>query len=362
MACVTERQDYSYALNKQGDIVNISEAIRGDKYKCPCCGFGMVPHMGKVRKWHFAHKAGATCNYETYLHKVAKARIRQAYLSSEKFIISFNPLHVCSADCPIKKDSKCERRSYREFDIREYYDECKEEATFDGFRADLLLRSSLHPDREPIFLEIHVSHKSSEKKITSGHRIIEITIETEEDINAIISNSRIEGVHSKSRIELLEDAKCVFYNFNRTYPIKPSEKLFVTKYYFAFKEFNQEYHEIQEMCYCFESVNTLLSAPNYNIIISTEDINRFWAYAEFEKRGLNIISCQRCVFYNHFSSGYVTCSRSKRYGTPKAPQYEYARKCPHYKVSNKDDHGTPIYQLAPSYDAYCEIIMPDKKK
>ena len=42
-------QNYSYANNSSGDLINVSTAKRNEKYFCPICGELMNPHMGKVR-------------------------------------------------------------------------------------------------------------------------------------------------------------------------------------------------------------------------------------------------------------------------------------------------------------------------
>lgn len=58
-------------------IINVSTAKRNEKYFCPICGELMNPHMGKVRRWHFVHKNAGNCSYESYLHKLAKIKIRE---------------------------------------------------------------------------------------------------------------------------------------------------------------------------------------------------------------------------------------------------------------------------------------------
>lgn len=357
------KQDYRYALNQNGNIINVRTAVRTDKYICPCCGSEMIPHMGKIRKWHFTHKVGISCNYETYLHKVAKARIREAFLSSESFLISFNPEHICDAECPFKKDPKCVARLQKSFDIRSYYDVCEEEVPFNGFRPDLLLRSSLFPERDPIFIEIHVSHKSTPSKIASGHRIIELTVESEEDIDEIVKKSKISGVSSKTQYLDLNREKCVFFNFNLIYPTLPSEHFFDSKYVFALKDngFSDD-----NRVYCFEPISEYFRITEYNIILSNVPINRLWAYAEFEKRGLDITNCLRCKFYKHTMNGEPICILYKKYGTPKSPQIKEARTCPHYKKSQTDEYGNTLFELRPQNDGmkndvYFRVFMRKKK-
>lgn len=75
-------QNYSYANDQEHNLVHISKAQRGIEYFCPYCHALMTPHMGKIRRWHFTHKANIeNCCYESYLHKIAKSRIREAFLT-----------------------------------------------------------------------------------------------------------------------------------------------------------------------------------------------------------------------------------------------------------------------------------------
>ncbi|MDY6105845.1 MAG: competence protein CoiA family protein, partial [Candidatus Limisoma sp.] len=58
----TIKQDYSYAFDESDTLINVGYASRSCTYYCPCCGEIMIPHMGKVRRWHFTHKSVAKCN------------------------------------------------------------------------------------------------------------------------------------------------------------------------------------------------------------------------------------------------------------------------------------------------------------
>lgn len=96
-------QNYSYALDVSGKIVHVSNALRGHQYYCPHCNALMTPHMGEIRRWHFTHKANLdNCNYETYLHKIAKIKYKKrsilhpifSFLTMFQFIamLQFAPL------------------------------------------------------------------------------------------------------------------------------------------------------------------------------------------------------------------------------------------------------------------------------
>lgn len=355
-------QDYSYALNKTGRIVKISDASRGDSYRCPCCGADMVPHMGAVRRWHFTHKAGTNCSYETYLHKVAKVRIREAFLSSDTFAISYNPLHICAADCPFNYAQKCSSLLSKSFDIRKYYDVCEEETSYGGFRPDLHLRSSQFPDREPIFIEIHVSHKSSESKISAGHRLIELTIESETDINNIVERKIFEGVTNQSNSFYFRDAKCVFFNFNRTYPASPKDFISDTKYVLGIKD--DGYYDMRSL-HCYEPVSKYFPSNEYNILISNARINLLWAYAELEKRGLKIINCSRCKYNLYAIASNCVCTHYTTYGSHKSSFTKSRGTCPYYETSDINEFRTPICHLRPNTynpekEAFYQIIMRSK--
>ena len=147
-------QNYSYANNSSGDLINVSSAQRNEKYFCPICGELMNPHMGKVRRWYFVHKNRGICSYESYLHKLAKIKIKEAFLSSEHFLLSYNAKAICSLECPFIGFPKCECGKRVEFDLRRYYDTCEIEATYHQYRADLLLTSSTNPKTPPVLIEI----------------------------------------------------------------------------------------------------------------------------------------------------------------------------------------------------------------
>ena len=84
---------YHYALNKNGDIVDIAdvdkENRKAQRFFCINCGAEMIPKLGKFKVRHFAHKAETPdCNSETYLHKLAKLRLKEKFYSSAPFEIA----------------------------------------------------------------------------------------------------------------------------------------------------------------------------------------------------------------------------------------------------------------------------------
>ncbi len=289
------KQDYSYAIHLDfGNLVHVDQAKREEIYVCPCCGFEMRPHMGKVRRWHFTHKADANCNYETYLHKVAKTRIQEAFLDSENFLITYTPKHYCASNCPLKYVEKCSTRKEKTFDLRQFYDTCDEEKEYKGFIPDLMLRSSSKPELPPVFLEIYVTHKSTNEKRKSGFRIIEIPIRSEDDITAIVRTKHIRGIDSNDNLWYGDrSANIKFFNFNKQYEIEESDDFEIDDIH-VFQVLNNGYFRTGLIsCRKIESLDELEG----DIIISNFSINWLWAFAELQKRGVTVVNCIRCQFY-----------------------------------------------------------------
>lgn len=207
------KQYYSYALDKNQRLVNVKEAAKGEEYLCPHCGGVMIPRQGTKRRWHFAHKGDTgVCSDESYLHKLAKKRIRECFLSAEHFYIWVPSKGVCSvSECPVGKLERCSFP--KRFDLKEEYNCCEEEEVVGRYRADLILRHDKN-DCVPILIEIQVSHKCTERKIKSGYEIIEVRIDTEEDIDRIVNTVTIGG-DSHLGLPNNDDAKSIFYNFNQ---------------------------------------------------------------------------------------------------------------------------------------------------
>ena len=57
-----------------------------DEFFCLFCHRQMIAKQGKIRQWHFAHKAlSPNCSYESYLHSLAKLLILQKLRSEQPF-------------------------------------------------------------------------------------------------------------------------------------------------------------------------------------------------------------------------------------------------------------------------------------
>lgn len=181
---------YATENTKDGKIVSISDvdaAHRAKHYYCISCGNEMTAALGKKNEHHFRHK-GDHCGWETYLHELGKRIIKERFESEEHFYISYKANFICNnyEECKIKSplpyNPKCIGEKMHKIDLKEYYDTCEEESYYRGFRADLKLSSTAHPERKPVFIEIAVTHDCEKVKIDSGIRIIELKVKEEIDI------------------------------------------------------------------------------------------------------------------------------------------------------------------------------------
>ena len=84
---------FRYALCNER-IVSIDdvtkEGRKSSTYICIGCGHEMVACLGEVRKHYFRHKNNENCSNETYLHNLAKRKIKDIFEQNEQFYIYYN--------------------------------------------------------------------------------------------------------------------------------------------------------------------------------------------------------------------------------------------------------------------------------
>ena len=243
------RHDYSFALDVNSHPISIKDATKGNgnRYYCLCCGDEMIAKQGKIRKWHFTHKTKtANCSYETYLHKLAKLRIKEFFLTSKEFNISIESNSFCRKECLFNKGN-CLWQAPKFINLKDFYNQCREEQHIGPYVADLVLSNSENHNINPILIEVYKTHTCSVDKINSGHLIIEFLIESEDDINAITSKSPIHIYSS-----MLNDCrpnhsiKAIFYNFkikdsillHREFEIYRKAKQQLREYFITSEEIN----------------------------------------------------------------------------------------------------------------------------
>lgn len=328
-------QNYSYANNSSGNLIHVTKAERNGNYFCPICGEAMTPHMGKVRRWHFVHKNIHNCSYESYLHRLAKIKIQKAFLSSNQFLLSYKAKAICSYDCPFVGSPKCEGEKPVEFDLRRYYDTCEIEATYKQFKADLFLSSSINPNIPPVLVEIMVTHKCTEEKINDGVRIIEIPIQSEEQIENIIKACKLSAERDKPlKYSYYNQGPITLYNFNKVESFDPVG--YFDEYEDCFSRKNTIVLWLNNKgqfrsfdCHCYEVSAKL--PPNVHYFV-TEIATPFKEiFQEFSKQGVRIRNCFLCKFSKQDTWGDRICVLYKKHNLPRKPSPYCAVSCPHYK-------------------------------
>lgn len=210
----------TYAIDQTGQLVSVDNVPVGNKCGCfcPACKEPLIAkNQGTKRKHHFAHQSGTECDYavESMLHILAKDKIREAFLSKSEFWIEFEYKSYCANDkeCKFIRYSKCCERNTQRFDIKQYYDSCEQEVPYDNInrRSDLKIFSSTHPKRDPIYLEFCVTHASDREKLHSGNKIIEIRIESVDDVLQLVENGIIESKINDEEYEFLDENEDLEY-------------------------------------------------------------------------------------------------------------------------------------------------------
>jgi len=309
--------EYKYCVDRDNSLVCIDDITDENRcsYKenlfCLQCGKEMTAKLGNIKVHHFAHKVNTACNGESYLHKLAKRRIKEKFDTSDRFPIIFK------REVPCKDSKSCQcfdrNKSYsdgcyikdqlfkidlKEWNGRKVYDTCEEEVHRDDYIADLLLTNSDKPNIKPVFIEIFVKHKSTDEKINSEYKIIETAqIKTEDDIDSIITDGFREGKN------------CTLYNFE---PKMPFVKLYSRLPVDRFVLFKNESTCVIPDIKCNLLMSRLKTSSIIELNINHKGRENKWLfkgmYDSFKlaaiylyKRGVHVKSCSLCKYYKYNS-------------------------------------------------------------
>ena len=212
---------YKYAYTDDNVLICIDDILpeerKSHRYFCISCGHELLPRalQRKKRPPHFYHKKGVevVCSVETYLHKLAKKLIKSKFDSRRPFAIKYPVTIECENNSCELVEVKCSRKEDYELNLYDYYDTCTEEGPYGGFVADLLLTSSQKESRQPLFIEICVTHQCEQSKIDSGIKIIEVYIRNEDSILKFIEKDIIDIYEPQKDYRFPYDIK--LYSFKR---------------------------------------------------------------------------------------------------------------------------------------------------
>lgn len=195
---------YARSVNGLADAYLLESNV--GQFKCVSCGFPMIAKtQGRIREKHFAHKYDAAligpCSSETYLHIVAKnvfyLTFRESRRTGKPFLVELER----KLRCPVAEAAgkECLKSSEKHAaDLVGLFDTVRVEKKHGEFIPDPLLS---HTETGLVcFVEVFVSSACTEEKRALGKPIIEIMVQSEEDIDRIASGnipfSLVRGYHS----------------------------------------------------------------------------------------------------------------------------------------------------------------------
>lgn len=205
---------YSFALDENKIITHITKAKDSFSFYCCGCGQEVIAVKGEINAHHFRHK-NVTCSYESYLHQTAKKAFYDVF-NRHKQKTTPLPIHLHrSVECKSKKLNEsvfehCSSSEPVKYDLTSLFDSAELEA-YDrttGLRPDVLLSNSTNGHK--CYIEIFVSHKSSQEKVNTNMPIIEFNITSDEDIRYILNGiyyecEKLEFINFSPKTRILEE-------------------------------------------------------------------------------------------------------------------------------------------------------------
>ena len=356
---------YSYCLNENNELVHISsvtvENRHSHTFHCLECGNELIAKIGKIKVPHFAHGADITCNAESYLHKLAKRRICEKFISADIFPIIFERSVPCmeSERCLFFDEYSCIEHEVKiESDLKKWkgnvvYDTCQEEVRVGEFQPDLLLTGPMDDKLGPVFIEIYKTHESEEPKVTSDYKIIETKkIKTESDIDNIIEIGFVEGLN------------CQTYNFSPKLPSIKKGDIPITRFILFCNGAAKVIGASQNIINCEHLDKRLSSQSVCELNIKTSGID-IWGNGTLDsyqtglvyliKKGFDIKNCILCKFYryNEWLNTHI-CILYRSLGEQcHFPKQINARECPKYEK----DPNLMNHDLSELEKVVTEVLM-----
>ena len=183
---------YPNARDEQGRDINIKdvkpEMREQSNFYCWGCGKRMMAVLKGEMQPHFRHYEECECQGETYIHNRAKYAFKDTFDKSDNYIIELKGQARCSYfdRCALASVEGCGKEATFKHNLKRYFDTAEVEKQDGAFRPDILLSSSSESSRK-MYIEIFHTNESSDKKLASGNKIVEITVNNEKEIKTIRS-------------------------------------------------------------------------------------------------------------------------------------------------------------------------------
>ena len=322
---------YAYIDDDRDNIISIDEITKENrnkyKYRCIGCDNELLPRaIGSTKKTpHFYHpQKFVNCSGETYLHKLTKRVIKEKFDKGPTFFVEYERTEKCDKNECKYRNPLCKRDNIpNRINLKNYYDTCTEEASINGFIADILLTNSKKPELKPTLIEVCVSHRCDEDKKSSNLRIIEILIREEQDVLCLQKNDVIR----------YNPRKVDFYSFKKEQLKSLQVKL--QRYVFCPQQYINGY--LTEI----ECSKAHLKLHNDSIvelnIINKKDSNRKCSIEEILQwmaKHKRLRRCNLCKYYypSRIKGGdKKTCLFKEKNGIFFYPQMDDAERCENYQ-------------------------------
>lgn len=186
---------YAYALDSQGALTHIDEALRSHTYTCPGCKTPLTPVLGEINAKHFRHSKEC-CPLETYLHKCAKEaffyRYQQALSCGTPISLELERQVSCNSPrLALVRDEKrrCLKSVPARYNLTQFFDqaELEQQDKDTGLRPDVMLCDAAGKRR--CYVEICVTHPCTQEKIEAGIPILEFKVQSGADIQMLLTGS-----------------------------------------------------------------------------------------------------------------------------------------------------------------------------
>ena len=341
----------TYALNLIGNLVYIDEVDTGQLCNCYCpsCKEKLVAKNGGMKRvHHFAHASGVDCEnaYETMLHQLAKLRVQEAFLSKEVFNVGFEYRSYCPhvKTCAFVRYGNCYISTHKRFNLKEFYDSYEQEIQYDSInrRSDLKIFSSKKPQLAPIYIEFFVTHASDVSKLHNGGKIIEVKIESENDIQRIVDDGFIESSKCDSRLlEGIESeiiSETTFWGFkSEDYDAKNITQEIEFSRYILYASGKSQCYQDTSLC---KNIAKVRKQSLLEICIHTPVA--FGVYEMVKYQGYKRFGIKNCLYCKNFVDSYdgsgKLCRLYKYLGIDRFEQHDTARakSCPSFLI-NQDE-------------------------
>ena len=161
---------YSYALDAEGKRRGISEIESPRPFGCGDCGNEMIARRGRIRRWHYAHKANVECvpkpDPDNALHRYAQDIIVEGFNEKLRSGEAYDIVYGCTGyrdyffdpEFPFGESARC-GNTFRENIAQPGAVIHKERSVIPNTRSDVVVEL---PGQKPFIIEVVNTHDLEE--------------------------------------------------------------------------------------------------------------------------------------------------------------------------------------------------------